>query len=126
MHGCIAHVPSGHINLNGHKPAEVGDMHIQVDWDRSFILLHELGCFAAPYLSLRLEPWLVVHHVHLAPQRILLLVLEDEEVAVMCMVARTWHWGLGMCVLDVVTACLTCTTDASGVTRLVVRSNGSE
>ena len=60
------------------------DMHIQVDWDRSFISLHELGCFAAPYLSLRLEPWLVVHHVHLAPQRILLLlVLEDEEVAVM-------------------------------------------
>ena len=61
--GCSTHLPSCHINLNGHKPAEVGDMHIQVDWDRSFISLHELGCFAAPYLSLRFEPWLVVHQV---------------------------------------------------------------
>jgi hypothetical protein len=77
-----AYVPSGHINLNGHEAAEVGDMRIQVDRDRSSILLHELCCFVAPYLFLGVEPGLVVHDVHLAPQRILLLlVLEDEDIA---------------------------------------------
>ena len=35
-------------------------------------------------------------------------------------------WGLVMYVLDVSIACLTCTTDTSGVMRLAVRSNGSE